>query len=331
MRRWVWVLVIVVWGGGGELWGDFMPLLTTIGDPGNAPDLVWEGNPYVPDDDVYIGAVGYTYRITTYEITVGQYVDFLNHKARSDPHGLYHPDMADPLLEGGAFILRSGEEGSYVYTAVAGKENQPVRYVSFWDGLRLANWMHNGQGDGDTEDGAYTLTNGIWLTRNPGARWALPSNDEWHKAAHYDPATGEYREYPNGKDTIEEPSDETTPRELNYGADPYWRGSVVFTSIGETTGHSAYGVYDMGGNVREWTDSLNPPGQGHYRIIRGGMYDSASNYLARDGQMSKDPSAEGVGYGLRLVYLVPEPGVSGLVMVGGGMLLGCLRRRGRWC
>ncbi len=41
----------------------------------------------------------------------------------------------------------------------------PVNFVSFWDGLRFANWLHNGQptgaqGNSTTEDGAYTLTAG---------------------------------------------------------------------------------------------------------------------------------------------------------------------------
>ena len=137
--------------------------------------------------------------------------------------------------------------------------------------MRRANWGQNGGGGGDTETGAYTLSDGVWLTRNYDARWALPSEDEWHKAAHYDADTGHYWEYPNGKDTIQYPTDQTTPRDLNFGDDPFWRGSGFFTAIGETTGRSAYGVCDMGGNIVEWTDSLNPPGQGHYRIIRGGV------------------------------------------------------------
>ena len=36
----------------------------------------------------------------------------------------------------------------------------PVNYVDFYDALRFANWMNNGQGNGDTETGAYTLLGG---------------------------------------------------------------------------------------------------------------------------------------------------------------------------
>jgi len=43
-------------------------------------------------------------------------------------------------------ILRTGFSGSYIYTAVAGRENEPVVFVSFFDAARFANWMHKGQG-----------------------------------------------------------------------------------------------------------------------------------------------------------------------------------------
>ena len=49
-----------------------------------------------------------------------------------------------------------------------------MNYVSFYDALRFANWLHNGQPSGPqdsttTEDGAYTFS-GIWTVgeRNAG-------------------------------------------------------------------------------------------------------------------------------------------------------------------
>ena len=47
-------------------------------------------------------------------------------------------------------ITRSGSPGSYAY----GFASEPVNYVSFHDALRFVNWLHNGQGRGDTEAGA---------------------------------------------------------------------------------------------------------------------------------------------------------------------------------
>jgi formylglycine-generating enzyme required for sulfatase activity len=180
----------------------------------------------------------------------------------------------------------------------------------------LANWLHNGQNSGDTETGAYTISDGLYLERNAGARWALASKDEWHKAAYYDADSEAYREYPNGKDTIEAPTDQTTPRELNFGEVPYWYGGVKFTSIGETTGYSAYGVFDMGGNAEEWTDSLVPPEGDYDRVVRGGTFDSSSTYLARTMSYSQNPEYSSFGRGLRLVCLVPEPATVVLLLLG---------------
>jgi sulfatase modifying factor 1 len=75
--------------------------------------------------------------------------------------------------------------------------------VSFYDTLRFANWLNNGQGSGDTETGAYTLlggtqtpSNGTTVTRNPGATIALPSDNEWYKAAYYDASSTDYFLHP---------------------------------------------------------------------------------------------------------------------------------------
>ena len=138
------LVIGAVLAGTGMVQADIVLPMTTIGNPGNAKD-----QPYL-DPDMYVGAVSYTYQISTYEITVAQYTDFLNHKAASDPYGLYHQDMGSggSPSQGGPIIERGGGSGSYTYTTETGKEDQPVRYVSFYDGLRLANWMHNGQGGG---------------------------------------------------------------------------------------------------------------------------------------------------------------------------------------
>ena len=71
-------------------------------------------------------------------------------------------------------ITRSGGSGSYTYSAIAGRGNMPVNFVSFYDALRFANWLHNGQPTGaqdntTTEDGAYTIT-ALGISNNSTSR-----------------------------------------------------------------------------------------------------------------------------------------------------------------
>ncbi|NCC23177.1 MAG: hypothetical protein EOM26_12075 [Alphaproteobacteria bacterium] len=190
MRQSVLLLALLLLFGqeGNGSWMD----TTTIGDPGNPGDLYDIGNPAYPEDDVYLGGVDYVYQVGTYEVTVDQYTEFLNAKAQSDPYGLYRDSMGNPGGYGNPFILRSGSEGSYSYAAVAGKEDEPVRWISYFDALRFCNWLSNGRGAGDTETGSYTLSLGLSVTRELGATWVLPTEDEWYKAAYYDPDTGMY-------------------------------------------------------------------------------------------------------------------------------------------
>jgi len=97
--------------------------------------------------------------------------------------------MDTDAIAGG--ITRSGASGSYTYAAKPGFADKAVMYVSFYDALRFANWLSNGQGGGDTESGTYTLlggmpapSNGATVARNPGARVFLAS-EGWGTAAHY--------------------------------------------------------------------------------------------------------------------------------------------------
>ena len=58
----------------------------TVGDAGNAG----EQSRYSAGDSRYYGAVGYTYQIGKYDVTVGQYCQFLNAVAQTDTYGLYN-------------------------------------------------------------------------------------------------------------------------------------------------------------------------------------------------------------------------------------------------
>jgi len=136
---------------------------------------------YSPPGIQNYGGVAKNYRIGTTEVTNAQYAAFLNQKAASDPLALYNTFMgSDPL--GG--ISQSGVSGSFTYASKTNMGDKPVNYVSWYDSIRFANRLNNGQGTGATETGAYTLlggtptpSNGLSITRNVGSTWFLTSED----------------------------------------------------------------------------------------------------------------------------------------------------------
>jgi len=319
-----------------------------VGDPGNAGE--WSGagaGGYGPDR--ICGAVGYTYNIGKYEVTAAQYTDFLNKVARTDTYGLYNLYM----WGGGVYpchIQRSGTPGSYTYSVAADWANRPVNYVSYWDACRFANWLHNGQPIGlqnasTTERGAYTLdgyngNDGRTSQRNAGWKWAVTSEDEWHKAAYYKGggANAGYWDYPTqsntapsnvGSDGYTDPGNHANYRDYNNYSytigNPYWR-----TNVGEfENSESAYGTFDQGGNIMEWNEGIVYQGSDYaWRAFRGGSWDLPEDYL-RASYRNYDygiPTWEFSYVGFR-VSEVPEP--SSLVALAGGLvpLLGTGRRR----
>jgi hypothetical protein len=145
------------------LWAPLVPLAGA----GVASDAITiatvpVGNPGNAADSTGFGSVPYTYNIGKYDVTSSQYTAFLNAVAKTDTFSLYDSNMAF-TYGGNPGIVQSGSSGSYTYSVAGGRDNFPVTDVSFWDTLRFANWLQNGQptgseGDSTTETGTYTLT-----------------------------------------------------------------------------------------------------------------------------------------------------------------------------
>jgi formylglycine-generating enzyme len=253
-----------------------------VGNAGNTGE--WSGGSYGGNGpDRICGAVDYEYNIGKYEVTAGQYRDFLNKVARVDAYGLYNSDMWDHNY--GCKIQRSGESGSYTYSVASDYENRPVNRVSWGDAARFANWMTNGQLTGvqdlnTTEDGAYYLNGAtsdadLLAVISPDATqrtaWAsgskpyylLASEDEWYKAAYHknDGVTDNYYDYPTSNDS--------TPGYIDNSSNFSRAGDGSFTEGGIDPGN--YATYDGDGQ---------PHGSGspYYRTEVGEHENSKSPY-----------------------------------------------------
>ena len=275
-----------------SLWASPISMdMVTVGNPGNAVDSA----------DGY-GAVGYTYKIGTYDVTLAQYTAFLNAVAKTDTYGLYNTNLATNLNVAG--ISRTGSPGSYSY-AVMGDGQRPVTYVTWYNAVRFTNWLT----DGNTETGAYAITNGgsnsgtvavptptqrSALSHSSSASWYLPDENEWYKAAYYDPSlTGanKYWFYPTRSNTP--PSSDPPPGGTNsanyFGPNGYVLTQSTtnsstqnyLTDVGAYIGSpSAYGTFDQGGDVFQWND-LDPTFASSVRGYRGGSFFGDSFFLTR--------------------------------------------------
>lgn len=311
-----------------------------VGDAGNQADTRYASPGY--------GSVGYAYNIGKYEVTAGQYTAFLNAVAATDTYTLYNSYMWDNGR--GCKIQRLGSPGSYTYSVADDMANRPVNVVNFWDAVRFANWLHNGQPTGDqgpltTEDGAYAVngysgTFGGWVVRKPGAKWFVPSEDEWYKAAYYKGGgkNSGYWDYPTRSDAFpgRDMNDASGNNANRYPGTPYPIDNGKYTTIaGEFQNSvSPYGTFDQGGNVEEWNEAI-PAQDPNYtaRGERGGAFDSYPDNLSASYRWYSNPIYEYTMVGFRVANMpegwqpVPEP--SSLVAFGSGLLAlaGMIRRK----
>jgi len=121
-----------------------------VGNPGNAGENSGGSEPGGYGPDRICGAVEYVYNIGTFEVTAGQYRDFLNavDPAGSNPYGLYNSSMDSN--DYGCQITWNAGSSTYDFSGrPSGTEvdcvDRPVNYVSWGDAARFANWLHNGQ------------------------------------------------------------------------------------------------------------------------------------------------------------------------------------------
>lgn len=180
-----------------ELSLQFVPVGSPYNENDTNPVYTIDGDSLVATGINNLGIVNSNYRISKYEITNSQYSKFLNAVALTNPYGLYDSSMSDSDAGG---ILQSGDYGSYSYIVKTNMDQKPVVFVDYLSAIRFTNWLHNGAptgvmatGTNITEDGAYSILglgdNSYQVTKNTYQKYWIPTLNEWHKAAYYEPGS----------------------------------------------------------------------------------------------------------------------------------------------
>jgi formylglycine-generating enzyme required for sulfatase activity len=175
-----------------------------------------------------------SFMIDKYEVTNTFYCEFLN---SADPCGNYYSSHMTEIARGGSY-------GNYYYTVNPGKENYPVRWVSRYGAEAFAQWRSS-----------------IY-----GGTYRLPTQEEWEKAAGWDPVLQKLWRYGFQRDIAD-------CNWCNYhitDVGDCYGGSLPVGSFNGTGGKndakSYYGCYDMTGNVSEMVTA------GDYPNLRGGSW-----------------------------------------------------------
>jgi hypothetical protein len=286
-----------------------------IGNPGNAADTTGSPNP--------AGAVPYTYNMGKFDVSR----DMIT---KANTLGSLGVPLADLTSIGGNGV------------------NRPATGVSWNEAARFVNWLDTSTGSTPAYkfalqpvDGGYSSNADIqlWtpsdagynpnnLYRNSQARYFLPSDDEWYKAAYYDPSknggAGGYWQFPTGSNSA------PTPVASGTGA-----GTAVYNQSSSTGpaditlagGLSPYGTMGQGGNVFQWEetdyDLVNGPSpSSSARGVRGGYWNfDFSVNLSSSVRDNVNPTFEDSSVGFR-VASTPEPSSLLLAaMAGVGLLL----------
>jgi len=305
MKFWLVFLGVVVVGvvapaayadvfGSGE--NAFEIEFVTIGDPGNAPD-----DPLNP-----AGAVDYVYRLGKYEV----------------------PE--DAVLKANAASAAAGEPLGI--TLDERGPDKPATSITWFEAARFVNWLNTSKGrapaykfdDGPGGSGKFQL----WEPSDPGydannlfrnrrAFYFLPSIDEWHKAAYYDPTSDRYFDYPTGSDSV--------PDGIDFVGDTDFE--AVFFDGGNQLGPndindvgllSPFNTSGQGGNVREWQeaafDRLSDVPDEQRSLLGGSFADHPNVLLAGNSGIGTGPGFVSSIVGFRISAIVPEP--SALSFIG---------------
>ena len=283
-------------------------------------DFVTVGNPGNAADDTGYGAVADTFRMGTYEVS---------------------RDMITKANDLGSLEITLADMTSYGGNGV----DKPATGVSWNEAARFVNWLNVNAGyaaaykfDVQPGGGGYSANANLvlWafgdagynannLYRNSNAKYVLPSENEWYKAAYFSTNGSTYYNYATGSDTAPTAvAGGTTPGTAVYGQST----ATGPTNITLAGGLSPYGTMGQDGNVWEWNESAydgTNSVSSESRGIRGGSWGFTEYSLRSSLRDYFDPTFVYYGVGFR-VASVPEPS-TWVMMIGAGVAWLLKRRR----
>jgi len=216
--------------------------------------------------------------IDSHEVTIGQFADFVKDTgyqtlAETGPSRSDYPSAPDSFFQPGSAI--------YVF---------PTAFESgYWTFNPQASWQ-NPRGDFSSvpEQSKHPVTHIALKDAQAYAKWLgrrLPSEKEWEYAAKF-----------NQQDSVN--NDDTPKANIWHGIFPHnntLEDGYLATAPVMSYAASSAGLYDMIGNVWEWTaDPYNKNGSNHY-TIKGGSHLCAKNACARYRPSARQPQEIGLG------------------------------------
>ena len=200
-----------------------------VNEPGNPSvgivpftDAIYQSCDGAPSGCITVGGVDDTYRIGQLEVTVKQWVKFLN---TVDPDGNAGPGLYKPTESSAGWpkygsINRSSSAsaGEHYSAAYPDWNDKPYSFANFVQAARFVNSLDDGRllsKERSTKDGFHFVTYKVRLsrdnrtgmydvddpsaTRSGDSGFVVPSQNEWIKAAYFDPSGGgtySYWKYP---------------------------------------------------------------------------------------------------------------------------------------
>ncbi len=221
--------------------------------------------------------------------------------------------------------------------------SQPAANISWYEAAAFVNWLNTSTGktaaydlawDGSAwsmnlwSSGQAWTAGGTNLYRHKDAFYFLPSENEWYKAAYYNPAGSDYFLDPTASDS----APTAVARGPGAGTAVYGQSPFAASPAGVAVAGalSSYGTMGQGGNVYEWNESAFDGTNNlsdENRAIRGGNWASAVGDLRSSDRGEFALSNDNFSVGFR-VASVPEPSTYALLaLAAAGFGARVLRRR----